>query len=111
MLPAGASEGDGQITLALSHIVRQQIDQDIGDARDELPRLGKRADVLRDFRMLAGVRPKLRHEMGIRQKTDVEDKVGFLGHAVFVPKADARNQDVLVGALALKALGYVRSQL
>ena len=41
MMSAGAAEGDGQVRLALADIVRQQVNQQIGDALDEFLVCGK----------------------------------------------------------------------
>jgi len=53
-LAACATKGDGQIALAFVDVMRQQVDEQIGDARDELAGLRKRADVLGDARIAAG---------------------------------------------------------
>src|SRR5439155_15890947 len=42
VMPTGAAEADREITLALPDVMRQQIDQQLGDAVDELHRLWER---------------------------------------------------------------------
>src|ERR1700722_19445535 len=54
MVAARAPERNGEITFALRDVMRQQIDQQVRDARDELRRLWKRPDVARHARILAG---------------------------------------------------------
>src|ERR1700730_6160702 len=54
VMAAGAAEGDREITLAFANIVGQQIDQQVGDALDELGCLRERADISRYLRIAAG---------------------------------------------------------
>src|SRR5579864_2861443 len=46
VLSAGTTERNRQIALSLVDVVRQKVNEQVGDARDELAGLGKRADVL-----------------------------------------------------------------
>ena len=39
VLSAGSTECDRQIALAFMNVVRQQVNEQVGDARDELPGL------------------------------------------------------------------------
>ncbi len=50
MLPAGAAEGDRQIAFAFVDVVGQQIDEKIGNARDEFASLRERPNVLGEAR-------------------------------------------------------------
>src|SRR5271166_5686848 len=56
MLPAGATEADGQVALAFVNVVGEQVDEQFGDAADEFLRLRKRTNIFRDSRMAAGER-------------------------------------------------------
>src|SRR5690242_7105033 len=65
VLPAGAAEADGQVALSFADVVRQQIDQQLADAGNKFPSLGKRADVLGDLGVASGEGPQLRDKMRI----------------------------------------------
>ena len=67
VLSTRATEADGQITLALADVVRNQVHQQVGDAVNELLGLGKRADIFRHLRMAAGQRAEFGNEVGIRK--------------------------------------------
>src|SRR5271168_5598349 len=62
--------------------------------------------------MPSSKRAKLRHKVGIGQKTDIKNQVGIVRHAVFVSKAHDRNQNRLLRSrLLFEAVGQVRPQL
>src|SRR5215469_11270618 len=82
MLSACTPKGDGQVTLALANVVRNQIDQQLRNAGDELPRLWIRQDVTRHLRVPPSKRPKLWNEVWIWQKAYVEHQVGILRHTL-----------------------------
>src|SRR5271169_6944495 len=63
MLAARAAEGDRQVALAFPHIVRQEINQQLGDALDELFGLRKRTYVLRHLGVASGERAELGDEV------------------------------------------------
>ena len=71
MLSAGAAEGDCQIALAFTDIVRHQVDQQLRDSVDEFLRLWKLPNVCCDLRVLSRERAKFRNEM--RQQRIVAD--------------------------------------
>jgi hypothetical protein len=110
-LTAGAAEGDSQITLALVNVVGEQVNEQIGDARDEFACLGKRADIFRHAGIASGQRTEFGNEVRIGKETHVEYQVGVLGNALPESEAHAGNQDVFVGRLLLKTLGDMRTQL
>ena len=110
VLSAGAAEGDRQIALAFVNVVRQKVDQQVGDAGDELAGLGKRADVFGDPRVAPGQRTEFGHEMRVGQKAHVEDKVGILGNALTESEAHAGDQNAFLRRLFLKAFGDVSAQ-
>src|SRR5580704_7608682 len=62
MLSTGASESDRKITFSFVDVMRQQIDEKIGNARDELSGLGKGTDIFGDLRIAARQRTKLGNE-------------------------------------------------
>src|SRR5215470_19416859 len=111
MLAACAAKADRQIALALAHVVGNQINQKSGDAVDELLRLRKRADIFGDTWMASGKAAELGNEMRIGQETHVEQQVGVVGNSGLVPKADHRNQNVLVGLARTEFCGDVSAQL
>src|SRR5581483_3904085 len=96
MLPTRAAERDRQIALTLLDVVRQEINQKLRNARDELLRLRKRADVLGDPGVASGKRPEFRDKMRVRQEADVENEVCIFGHAMAKAEADAGDEDVLI---------------
>src|ERR1039458_7238363 len=111
VLSAGASEADGQVTLALANVVRQQVDQQLGDAINELLRLRKRPDVFRDPRIPSRQPTKLGHEVRIGQKAHIKHQVGIFRYAVFVSETHARDQNgLLAPRLLFEAVGQVRPQ-
>jgi len=111
MLSTSTAEADGQVALSLVNVVRQQIDQEFGDAADEFLGLRKRADVFGDARVASGEGPKFGNEMGIRQEADVEHQIGIFRHAVLEPEAHARNQHLLLRAGGvLELVGEVSAQ-
>src|SRR5438128_1174729 len=112
MAPAGAAKSNGQVALALPHVVRQQINQQLSDALQKFLGLRKRTNVLRHLGMASGVRPQSRNEVGIGQKAHVENQVSILRHALLVAKADARDKNIFVVAnIMAKAVNRMRAQL
>src|SRR5260370_4876108 len=90
--PARAAESNGQITLSLTDVVRDQISEQAFDAAQEFPGLRKRADIPPHFRVFARERPQSRHEMMIGQQPYVEDQVRIRRHSVAVSETHDRNQ-------------------
>src|SRR6476646_8626932 len=78
VLASGTAKSDGQIALAFTYIVRQQINQERRNAVDELLRLGKRTDILRHLRMTSRIGPKRRNEMWIRQETHIKQQISII---------------------------------
>ncbi len=95
VLSTGASKTDRQIALAFMHVVRQQVDQQIGNAVDEFLGLREGPYVPCNLRIAPGERTKRGHEMRIGQESNVKYQVGVVRNAVLKTKADARNQDRL----------------
>src|SRR5579885_1344502 len=89
MLPAGATEADGEVALPFAHVVGQKIDQQLRDAVDKLLGLGEGADVPCDLGMAPGKGAEFWDEMRVGQETHVEYEVGILGHAVLNAEAHA----------------------
>src|SRR5882762_10108244 len=75
--PARAAEGNGQITFSLADVVGDQIGEHAFDAPQEFSGLRERSDIPPHFRVLAREWPQPRHEMGVRQKSHVENQVGI----------------------------------
>src|SRR6478736_587164 len=73
MLASGTAEGDGQIALAFVNIMRQQVDQQVGDAGNKFLRLRERANVFGDAGMAPSQRAKLGYEVRVGEKADIED--------------------------------------
>src|SRR5580692_3276080 len=81
VLASGAAKGDGQIAFAFMNVVRQEIDEQVGDARNELAALRERPDIFSHARIASGERTKFGNEMRIGQKANVENQIGIFGHA------------------------------
>src|SRR5581483_8512914 len=96
VLAAGATERDGQVALAFADVVRDQVDEQLRDARNELACLGKRADVFRHPLVPACESSELGDEVRIGQETDVKDQVSVLGHSLAKSETDAGNQKALL---------------
>ena len=111
MLSTGAAESDRQIAFSLVNVVRQQIDEKIGDARDEFARLGKGPDVFGHARIAPRERAEFGNEMRVGQEANIENKIGIFGNALAKSEADARDQNAFFCRLFVKALVDVRAQL
>src|SRR5208337_2370141 len=111
VLAARASEADREVALAFVNIVRQKINQQIGDAQNELLRLRKGPDVLGHARMTSRKLPKFRHEMRVGEKANVEHQIRFLWHTVAKTKAHARDQNTFSRRLLAEGLGNMSAQL
>src|SRR5579859_3940891 len=96
MLASSAAKANGQIALAFAHIMRDQIDQQRGDAVNKFLCLWERPNILRDLRMSSGIRAKRWDEVWIRQKAHIKQQISIIGHAGLVAKANDRNHNVLV---------------
>ncbi len=111
VLPSRATERDRQVTLAFMNVMRKQVDQQIGNARNELPGLRKRADIFRDAWIAPGQRAEFWNEVRVGQEAHVEDQVSVLRNSLTESETHARHQDALFRRFFLKALGDMRSQL
>src|SRR5579863_4015405 len=87
MMAARAPEPDGQIAFAFANIVRDQVNQQIGDAVYKLLRLWKRADIARHAGVPAGELLELRNIIRIRQESDIEYQIAIGRHSMPVAKA------------------------
>src|ERR1700722_7356374 len=81
VLAPGAAKGDGQIAFAFMNVVRQQINEQVGDARNELAALRERPDIFSHARIASGERTKFGNEMRIGQKGTVEILIGTFSRA------------------------------
>src|ERR1017187_2040454 len=92
MAPAGASQGNCEITLTLPNVMRDQIRQQALDATEKFSRLRERTNVSRDPRIFAAEWPEARDEMRIRQKPHVENQIRIGRNAVAESEAYNRYQ-------------------
>ena len=93
VLSAGAAKGDGEIALALVDVVRQEEEQQVGDASKEFLRLVEFADVGNDFWMESGEVAELGNEVRVGEEAHVEDEIGFERDAVpptYAPRSASR---------------------
>ncbi len=86
VLAAGAAEGDGQITLAFADVVRQQIDQQLGNALDEFFGLRKRANVLRHLGIASGKGRNSGTKCGLGRKRTSNTRSASSGTPCLKPK-------------------------
>jgi len=101
---AGAADGDGQVAFAFADVMRDEVSEQTFDAAEKFSALGKRADVLLDFGILAGVAAQGGDKVGVGQKANVENEVGVRGNTVFVAEADDGDQHGAVVGI-FEALG------
>src|SRR5439155_702827 len=100
MMAARAAERDREIALAFTDVVRQQIDQKVGDALDELDGLRERSDIARDFGIAAGKLLERWNVIGIGEEPDIENQVAIGRHAMAVAEAGDIHHDLGFFALA-----------
>ena len=91
--------------------MRKQKQQHIHYLRDELLGLRERANVFCYLRMLPCVRTEFLDEVRIGQKTNIENEIGALRHAILKAKAKRRNQQRLPLLSRLEQLYQVGAQL
>ena len=111
MLPPGAAEADGQITLALVDVMGQQVNQQFGDALDELLRLRERPNVFGNARVTSGKWAEFGHEVWIGQEADVEDEVGVFGNSVTEAETDAGNEYAFLRSFLVETFRNVGAEL
>ena len=111
MLSTGASESDRKITFSFVDVMRQQIDEKIGNARDELSGLGKGTDIFGDLRIAARQRTKLGNEVRIGEKANIENEIGVFRNSLAKPEADGGYKNAFFRRLFVKTLVDVRTQL
>ena len=87
VMPPRAPERDRQIALALANVVRQQINQKLGDVIDEFYGLWKAPDVSRYRRVSAGQVFEPGYVVRVRQEADVKNQVAVGGQPVAVAEA------------------------
>ena len=111
VLSPRAAERDRQIALAFMNVMRQQVDEQLGNTRDELARLRERADVPGDSGIASRQRPKFRNKVRVGQEADVEDQVGVFRNTLTKSEAHAGNENAFFRGLFLKTLGDVSAKL
>src|SRR5215470_11618324 len=94
VLPAGAAERDRQVALAFADIMRQQINQKVGDAVHKLDRLRERPDISSYRRIAACQMFKPRNVIRVREKPDIEDQIAVIRDPVAESEAGHINHDV-----------------
>ena len=88
MLATRAPEPYGQITLAFSDVVRQQVLQQPGDTIQELFGLREAAYEPGNLRIFSGLVAKLRNKMRIGQKANIKNQIGIERHAILESEAE-----------------------
>ena len=110
VLSAGASEGDRQIALAFVNVVRQQVDQQIGDARDEFLVCGNE----RMYLATRGSRPVSGRNSGTKcglgRKRTSKTRSASSGTPCRNPKLTHETRMLFSEDCCLKALGDVGAQ-
>src|SRR5207253_2320789 len=85
-------------------VMRQQIDQQLGDAIDELHRLWERTDVAGDRRMPSGQVFEAGDVVWIGQKANVEDQIAVGRYTMTVAEAGHVDHDFRFVPLAAELL-------
>src|SRR6478672_12302480 len=75
VLASSAAKADGEIAFAFTHVMRQQVNQQRGDAVNKLLSLWERANILRYLGMASGIWPECGDEVRIRQKAHIKQQV------------------------------------
>ena len=104
MLAASTAERDCKIALPFLNVVRQKELEQVRSLIEELLRLRKLPDVLRDFWMAAGELAELGNEVRIGEKAHIEHKVRIRRNAILETKADGRDGEITVALAAFAAL-------
>ena len=104
VLPSGTAKCNRQVAFALVNVMRDEVDQQIGDAGDEFARLRERAYVFRYALIAAGKGPEFGNKVRIGEKPHIEHQIRVFRNALPEPEADARNQQALLRGLLLEAL-------
>src|SRR5947207_13487170 len=90
--PAGASDGHGQVRLALTLVERQQEAQQVAQPGEQLPCLVVAKHELTHLLVPPVERTEPVHEVRVRQEPHVEDEVGVEGDAVLVAEGHQRRR-------------------
>src|SRR5579872_2130576 len=103
MVSAGAAEGNSEIALPFLNVMRQEVDQEIGNTLDELLGLRERPDVARYAGVLPAEFLERGNVVGVGQETNIEHQVAIRGNSVPIPETGDLYQDASrTGALAAK---------
>jgi len=95
MLSASAADGDGEVAFSFLDIVREQVEEKVGNTAQELASLGKGTHIVGDGGVEPGKLAELGHVVGIGQKPDVEDHIGIEGNTIFEAEAETTDQQML----------------
>src|SRR4029077_19851882 len=88
MAATGAADRDGEVALAFTDVMRNQINQQAFNAFQKFGGLRKGANVVANLGIEPGVLAQLGHEVRIRQKAHIEDEIGIAGYAVTIAETD-----------------------
>src|SRR6185437_14801783 len=111
VLAARAAKGQRQIAFAFANVVRQEKQQQFGNAIQKFPGLGKLVQIRNNLFVASGQLAKLRHKMRIGQKTHVKHKVRLQRNPMLVSKTDGRDQKAFARRVAPELVLDVCPQL
>src|SRR5437764_4627365 len=87
VLPSGTPKCNSQVSFTFGDIVRQEVDQQIGNTGNELAGLWKRPDIPRHSGVLAGEVLEAGDVVRVGQKSYVEDQIAVGRHTIAEPEA------------------------
>src|SRR5258705_10332221 len=95
MAPARASNRNRYIRLAFVFILRKKkVDERVG-VLEELSGGLMRVHIVHNGWMSSSVRFQIRHEIRIRQKSDIENQIGIDGNAILESETHKRHEQLL----------------
>jgi len=111
MPPTGTPEGDCQIGLSLTRVLRQQVIEQRSKVSKELPCLRSAQDVRRDLGIQSSLRTQGLDEVRVWQEAQIEYQVSMHGNTVLEAKRDETNDHRRSIGIATNVLGQLLSQL
>src|SRR6185295_619877 len=91
VLAAGAADRDREVAPVFTAVLRQQVGEEIGQPRQDLRIVLLALEEIDDLRLLAGLLPETRNEVGVRQEADVEQEVGAVRDSPLEAEAHQRD--------------------
>src|SRR5258705_3836706 len=93
----GAADAYRQVSLAFADVLRNQELEQVQRVIEEFVRRAGPIQIPYDVGVASGMRAKSRHEMGFRQKPDIEQQIRIDRDAVLEPEAQDRDDELRAG--------------